>query len=74
MVLRNATGKCFLENQERCRCKTLTRLTSEHCDLLRKELTDLDVLYKVGDLRSCHDPLCTPAMMYIINTIQVHMH
>jgi len=40
MVLRNATGKRFLENQEGCRCKNLTRLTAGHYALLHTELTD----------------------------------
>lgn len=74
MALRNATGKCFLENQEVCSGKHLTRLTSGHCALFQKELTDLDVLKKVGDLRSIHDPLHTPTEMLYINTIQVHMY
>jgi len=74
MVLRNAIGKCFLENQEGCRCKNLTRLTSGHCALLHKELTDLDVLDKVGDLRSVHDPLRIPTTILYINTIQVDVY
>jgi len=74
MVLRKATGKSFLENQEGCRCKNLIRLTSGHSALLHKELTDLDVLDKVSDLRSFHDPLRTPTATLYINTIDPSTH
>ena len=46
--------------------------TSCHCALLHKELTDLDVKDKVGELRSDHDPLRTPTAMLHIHMVHTY--